>query len=59
YMAILEFRTWYASDQIGKDLHIKKLQLDTWVTKLKAFKNDHMTGLQECYLWERLVINWL
>jgi transposase len=45
YMAILEFRSWYASDQIGKDLHIKKLQLDTWITKLKAYKNDHITAL--------------
>jgi transposase len=45
YIMVLEFRTWYASDQIGIDLHIKKLQLDKWITKLKAFKNDHMSAL--------------
>lgn len=45
YIAILDFRTWYASDQIGKDLHIKKLQLNDWIQKLKSFKNDHMNAL--------------
>lgn len=45
YMAILEFRTWYASDQVGADLYVKKAQLDKWITKIKAFKNDHMTAL--------------
>jgi hypothetical protein len=28
YMAILEFITWNASDQVGQDLYIKKLQPD-------------------------------
>jgi len=45
YVAILEFRTWYAADQIGKDLNIKRLQLNDWIQKLKRFKNDHMSAL--------------
>jgi transposase len=45
YIAILEFRTWYSSDQIGKDLNIKRLQLQDWIQKLKLFKNDHINAL--------------
>jgi hypothetical protein len=37
YIAILEFRTWYSSDQIGKNLNIKRLQLQDWIQKLKLF----------------------
>jgi transposase len=45
YVAILEFRTWYAADQIGKDLFTKKLQLQTWIAKIRKFKNMNMNAL--------------
>ena len=45
YVKILNFRTWYSKDNIGKDPNVQLLKLMDWIKEIKTFKRPALRAL--------------